>query len=71
MMPIMTHPIKSWLDANETTQEAFAADVGISRMQLWRIMNGSMPSRDTALAIQEATNGAVKAAVLLKLEDAA
>ena len=71
MMRFMTHPIESWLDAKETTREAFAATVGISRMQLWRIMNGSMPSRDTALAIQEAANGAVKAAILLKLEDAA
>lgn len=71
MMRFMTHPIESWLDAKETPREAFAATVGISRMQLWRIMNGSMPSRDTALAIQEATNGAVKAAILLKLEDAA
>ena len=71
MMRFMTRPIESWLDAKEATREAFAATVGISRMQLWRIMNGSMPSRDTALAIQEATNGAVKAAILLKLEDAA
>lgn len=70
-MSSMEHPIKTWLDANETTQEAFASTVGISRMQLWRIMNGSIPSRQTALSIQDATAGKVKAAVLLKLEDAA
>ena len=71
MVRVMEHPIKTWLDANETTQEAFASGIGISRMQLWRIMRGSMPSRDTAMAIQNATNGKVRAAYLLKLEDAA
>lgn len=71
MVILMTHPLRHWLDAQPETQEAFASRISISRMQLWRIMSGEMPSRDTAMRIQDATHGEIRAAFLLKLEDAA
>jgi transcriptional regulator with XRE-family HTH domain len=36
----MTHPLQTWLTTRNMTQTAFAASVGISRMAVWRILNG-------------------------------
>jgi transcriptional regulator with XRE-family HTH domain len=71
MIMVMKHPLRAWLDSKPETQEAFAARVGISRMHLWRILNGETPSRDLAVKMQDATDGDIRAAFLLKLEDAA
>lgn len=68
MVLVMTHSLRQWLDAKPETQEAFAARVGISRMQLWRILSGDMPSRNTALKIEEATGSEVTAISLLGLD---
>ena len=68
MVPVMAHPLRQWLDAKPETQEAFASRVGISRMQLWRILSGEIPSRKTAMSIEAATDGKITAIRLLGLE---
>lgn len=68
MVWAMTHPLRKWLDEKPETQEAFASRVGISRMQLWRILSGEIPSRKTAMSIEAATDGSITAIRLLGLE---
>lgn len=52
--------LADWLQQQNTTVAAFAVEHGISRSHLYAAMRGQRwLSRDMALRIEEATNGAV------------
>jgi transcriptional regulator with XRE-family HTH domain len=53
------HPLAQYLDANDIGVAEFAKMAGISRCQLWRIMNGDTTTVNTMFTIVEATNGDV------------
>jgi hypothetical protein len=53
------HPLSQYLDANDIGVSEFAKRVGMSRCQLWRIMNGDSTTLDTMFTIVEATGGDV------------
>lgn len=54
------HPLAAYIDANRLTYEAFGRSVGLSRVSIHRIVNGSqIPSPEAALAIVDETKGAV------------
>jgi hypothetical protein len=55
------HPLAQYLRANEIGVGEFSRMVGLSRVQLWRIMNGDNTLLDTMFTIIEATNGDVSA----------
>jgi len=37
-----THPLDQWLEANGKTKADLAISAGVSRMALWRVMNGNI-----------------------------
>jgi 3,4-dihydroxy 2-butanone 4-phosphate synthase/GTP cyclohydrolase II len=49
----------TWLSMNGMTQTQFADMVGVHPSQISRICKGQWPERKTAMAIIEATSGAV------------
>lgn len=52
--------LAEYLKTSETTATAFAQQVGLSRVSVSRIVNGTQwPSRDTARAIYKESGGAV------------
>lgn len=54
------HPLAAFIDAHGLTYEAFGRRVGLSRVSVHRIVSGSqIPSPESALAIVDATGGAV------------
>jgi len=61
------HPLTAYLRATGQTFDGFGKSVGLSRTSLHRIINGSQkPSADSALAIVEATGGAVRLEDLIR-----
>lgn len=55
-----THPLATYIDNAKLTYEAFGRLVGLSRVSVHRIVNGSqIPSPEAALAIVEKTGGFV------------
>lgn len=61
---IMT--LREYLFKKRLTQEQFAESVGLTRSHLSRIVSGALiPSRKTALKIEEVTKGKVTANELL------
>ncbi|WP_428247247.1 hypothetical protein [Ferrovibrio sp.] len=57
--------LREWLDKNDITVPAFARQIGRSRMQVWRIVNGGGCSQSTQARIIGATDGGVTADDLL------
>jgi predicted XRE-type DNA-binding protein len=51
--------LKEWLEANQMTQEQFAAVSGIGQSSVSRVCVGGSCKPAVALAIYEATEGAV------------
>lgn len=37
---MMTHPLESWLRENRVGKAAFAKETGVSRMAVWRVIQG-------------------------------
>lgn len=61
------HPLTAYLRSTGQTFEAFGEIVGLSRTSLHRIISGAQkPSADSALAIVEATAGAVRLEDLIR-----
>ena len=60
------HPIKAYLLRNKVSANKLAEEVGITREHLYAIIRGERtPRSDTALAIEEATKGEIKAEWLI------
>jgi transcriptional regulator with XRE-family HTH domain len=53
------HPLITHLQKKHETLTAFAKRIGMSRMQLYRIMNGESTTTDRIRMISAATGGAV------------
>ena len=51
--------LKDWLSMNGFTQASFSEIIGVHESTIARICKGQWPERRTALAIMEATSGAV------------
>jgi hypothetical protein len=64
--------LKEWSEKDGRGPSAQASFLGISRATFWRLLNRPdvIPSRDTALRIEERTKGKVKASILMGLESA-
>jgi len=66
-----TTPLQKWLNANKMTKTDFAKAAGVSRMHLWRILNGDNSLSVSMLEkVSIATDGKVKVAELLPREAA-
>jgi predicted transcriptional regulator len=67
-----THPLITHLKGTGESLTSFAARVEMSRMQLYRIINGEGTTTDTLKKISAATESAVSMSALLGIsEDAA
>lgn len=53
------NPLKKYLLDRDITLHSFSKTIERSVATVWKICNGSWPSRDTAKRIKEATNGEV------------
>lgn len=60
-----THPLSEHLKATGESLTDFATRVEMSRMQLYRIMNGDSTTTDTLRKISAATDGKVPVSALL------
>lgn len=65
------HPLIAHLQANGETLTAFAKELEMSRMQLYRIMAGESTTLTTLRKISAATGGAVPVSAFLSSEDTA
>lgn len=59
-----THPLTQHLKETGESLSAFSIRVGISRMQMYRIMNGESTTTETLKKISAATSGAVPVSAL-------
>lgn len=50
-----THPLTKWFEATGKSRAEFAREAGVSRMAIWRIMNGD---RRLSLSLLEKVSGA-------------
>lgn len=64
------HPLITHLRSQPETLTSFARRVGMSRMQLYRIMNGEGTTTDSLKRICAATNGAVPIAAFFSEQTA-
>jgi transcriptional regulator with XRE-family HTH domain len=60
-----THPLIQHLKQKGETLTAFAERIGLSRMQMYRIINGESTTTDTLRKISDGTGGAVPTSALL------
>ena len=60
-----THILEKWLDANNENKSDFAARIEVSRMAVWRVINGQELSLDMLRKVSEGTNGEVDIASLV------
>lgn len=65
------HPLIAHLQATEETLTAFAKRVEMSRMQLYRIINGDSTTLASLRKISAATGGAVPVSAFLTSEESA
>lgn len=65
------HPLIAHLQAEKETLTAFAERIEMSRMQLYRIMNGESTTLSTLRKISAATGGAVPVSAFLGSEESA
>lgn len=61
-----THPLTEYLKAEGESLTAFAVKLEMSRMQLYRIMNGESTTTDTLRKIAAATDNAVPVSAFLE-----
>jgi transcriptional regulator with XRE-family HTH domain len=61
-----THPLTRHLKERGESLTDFARRLNMSRMQLYRIMNGESTTTDTLKKISEATGGKVPASAFLE-----
>jgi len=59
------HPLTDYLNAAGESVTDFAQRVGVSRMQVYRLINGEGVSLDMIDRVSAATNGAVSAAAIV------
>ena len=71
MRHMTLHPLEIWLDKANESKSEFAARAGISRMAVWRVINGGQISIEMLRVISAATGGEVQMADLLPRETAA
>lgn len=60
-----THPLTKYLAETNQTVTAFAERVGVSRMLVYRVINGGNTSVERIRQISAATNGAVSIGELI------
>lgn len=61
-----THPLTEYLRSKGESLTAFAGRIKMSRMQLYRIMDGDSTTTATLQKISEATDGAVPVSAFLE-----
>ena len=52
--------LREYMIQNKMTAEMFSVISGMSINSVWRYMNGGLPSIQTAVSIEDCTNGQVK-----------
>ena len=61
--------LSEWIDVNgRGARNLLAAESGVSRRTIYRVLRGHRPSVEVAIRISEGTGGVVSAAHLLRLE---
>lgn len=55
-LPAAPHPLAVWLRATGTSQAVFAAEIGVARTTLNKILNGRTPRRFTVEAARRVVN---------------